>query len=158
MGAAIAPIERTFGPYVLTNERGLDRAKMRHLIFTDPTARAALESIVHPLVQREMLRQTELAEERGIACIVLDIPLLVESQFWRSKLHRILVVDCSEPTQIARVSQRDGIASAEIAQILTAQAPRTQRLQAADLVLFNDGISLVSLAAQVQQMGAQFGL
>jgi dephospho-CoA kinase len=157
-GAAMAPLEAAFGPTILTPEGALDREKMRRLIYADATAKTRLENVVHPLVQREMAHQIQRAEDQGARCIVLDVPLLVESKHWRKILHRILVVDCSEQTQMARVTQRDGLDSSEVEQILAAQASRAQRLQAADLVLFNDAISKESLGRQVQEIAAQFGL
>jgi dephospho-CoA kinase len=50
------------------------------------------------------------------------------------------------------------MAVAQIQQIMATQASRRQRLAAADLVLFNEGISLQELEAQVKQMWQQFGL
>ncbi|NVO05308.1 MAG: dephospho-CoA kinase, partial [Rhodoferax sp.] len=48
--------------------------------------------------------------------------------------------------------------AADVQKIMAAQATRTQRLAAADSVLFNDGISLAELATHVQALGLQFGL
>jgi dephospho-CoA kinase len=89
---------------------------------------------------------------------VLDIPLLVESAIWRASVDRVLVVDCVEATQIARVMQRSGLASAEIERILRIQASRHQRLKAADLVLYNEGLTMDELGREVRQIGTKFGL
>lgn len=157
-GAAIPQIEEAFGPSLLTAEGALDRDKMRQLAFTDASARARLEAIIHPLVGAAIERTAMQAEAAGARCLVLDIPLLVESAHWRKRLHRVLVVDCSSDTQIQRVMQRNGLSRTEVHNIMAAQASRAQRLQAADAVVFNDGIGLDELALQVQQMGRQFGL
>ena len=84
--------------------------------------------------------------------------MLVESGHWRKSLQRVLVIDCSPATQVIRVMARSGLAMADVERIIATQASRTQRLAAADLVLMNDGISLPELAAQVAQIGRQFGL
>lgn len=157
-GVAIRPIEAQFGSNILTLEGALDREKMRRLVYMDNSAKTILESILHPLVGQEISRQLELAERCGSVCTVLDIPLLVESKHWREILHRILVIDCLPDTQITRVVQRNGLSVAEVKKIMAAQAPREARLRAADLVLFNDGITMDALAAQVQEIGTQFGL
>jgi dephospho-CoA kinase len=157
-GAAIAALEIAFGRAMLTSIGALDREKMRQLIYTDPGAKAQLENIVHPLVGAEIALQTRVAERSGSQCIVFDIPLLVESAHWRSQLNRILVIDCSSETQIARVTERNGFSTADTKRILAAQASRENRLRAADYVLFNDGISLTTLAQQVHKMSPQFGL
>jgi dephospho-CoA kinase len=157
-GAAIPQIEQAFGPGLLNTDGALDREKMRQRAFTDASARARLEAIIHPLVGMAMEHAATQAEAAGAPCLVFDIPLLVESAHWRKRLHRVLVVDCSSDTQIQRVMQRNGLSRPEVQNIMAAQAGRTQRLQAADAVLFNDGINLDELALQVQQMGQQFGL
>lgn len=157
-GPAIPQIIATFGPEVLGPEGALDREKMRQMAFTDPSARAKLEAIVHPLVGQAIGRATQVANTAGTALIVYDIPLLVESAHWRHSLQRVLVIDSSPETQIRRVVARNGLSEAEVSRIMAAQATRTQRLRAADIVVFNDGSSVAELALQVQQIGQQFGL
>ena len=157
-GAAIASLKTAFGATMLTSEGALDRERMRSLIYSDPSAKARLESIVHPLVGQSIATQAQEAEVAGARCIVFDIPLLVESSHWRPALHRVLVIDCTEATQVARVMARSGLPSAEIQRILASQASRTQRLAAADWVVFNDGITVEVLAQQVREIGVQFGL
>lgn len=143
---------------MITSDGALDRDQMRGLIYSDPTAKARLEAIVHPLVGLEIAKQTQQAEVAGATCIVFDIPLLVESGHWRTRLNRVLVIDCTEDTQIARVMGRNGLTADEVRRIVAAQATRKQRLASADLVVFNDGISLDHLAQQVREIGTQFGL
>lgn len=157
-GSAIPALLSKFGPGLLTADGALDRAKMRGLIYSDPGAKARLETIVHPLVGQGIAQQAVQAEMAGARCIVFDIPLLVESEHWRTTLDRVLVIDCTAETQIARVTARNGFAREQIDKILAAQVSREARLAAADWVLFNDGISLDDLRQQVQQIGTQFGL
>ncbi len=157
-GKAIPQIAAAFGPTMIAPDGGLDRGRMRELAFTDQTARAQLEAIVHPFVGSEMDRSMQEAQNAGATCIVFDIPLLTESGRWRPQLHRILVVDCLESTQMARVVARDGLPAATVEKIMAAQATRLQRLAIADDVVFNEGIGLPELAVQVQQLAAKFGL
>lgn len=157
-GAAITPLSEAFGASMLTAEGALDREKMRQLVYADPNARIRLEHIVHPLVGQEIARQTQQAQDTGAACIVFDIPLLVESKHWRKALHRILVVDCSPDTQIERVIRRNGLDRAAVQKIMGAQAERMERLKAADLVVSNEGLTIDNLAQQVHEIGTQFRL
>lgn len=143
---------------MITCDGALDRDQMRGLVYSDPTAKARLEAIVHPLVGLEIAKQAQRAEEAGAPCIVFDIPLLVESGHWRTRLNRVLVIDCTEDTQIARVMGRNALTADEVRKIVAVQATRKQRLASADLVVFNDGISLDHLAQQVREIGTQFGL
>ena len=91
-------------------------------------------------------------------CIVFDIPLLVESGHWRSKLDKILVVDCSEATQVARATQRSGLSAEEVKKIIASQTSRAERLRVADVVIDNENISLEYLASEVEKIASQFGL
>lgn len=154
-GAAIPGIAAQFGPALVTAAGALDRDAMRALAFSDPAARGRLEAIVHPLVQAGML---QIAAKAHAPCVVFDIPLLAESAHWRQRLDRILVVDCSHATQVARVVRRSGIAPAAVEQIIAAQASRTQRLAIADAVLYNDGHTLEQLQAEVAALARGFGL
>lgn len=157
-GAAIAALRVAFGASVLTADGAMDRAKVRKLVYSHPGAKTQLEAIVHPLVGQAIADQALHAQMSGARWTVFDIPLLVESQHWRTQLDRILVIDCTEDTQVVRVAARNGLTQHEIGKILAAQVSRKQRLKCADWVLFNDGISLDDLRQHVQQISTQFGL
>jgi dephospho-CoA kinase len=157
-GAAIAAIAKHFGPEFIDSEGALDRGLMRERAYADPKARKLLEDIVHPLVSHESARQVQAALAAGVPCIVFDIPLLVESGRWRAQVDRVLVVDCSPDTQVARVVARSGLEPQAVRAIMAAQAPRALRLAAADTVICNDGISLSQLRDNVVQAAALFGL
>ena len=157
-GAAMPAIRQRFGDAVIAADGGLDRAAMRQLAFSDSTARIALQDIVHPLVGLEIARQAQAAATADARCIVYDIPLLTEGRHWRARLQQVLVVDCSEATQIARVQARDGLPVETIQSIIASQSPRAYRLACADLVLCNEGVDLATLQQQVQAMAYRFGL
>jgi dephospho-CoA kinase len=132
----LAAIVAAFGTSVLDADKCLDRAAMRQRIFTDPTARQALESITHPRI-RQWLMDRVMAD-RGPYCVVA-IPLLVESLAHYSWINRVLVVDAPESTQLARLLTRDGIDEALARRMLAAQATRAQRLAIADDIIDNSG-------------------
>ena len=157
-GEAIAAIRSAFGDAMITADGALDRARMRDMVFSDPTARLRLEAIVHPLVGQVGQAQLDAARTTGHRCVVYDIPLLVESGRWRSQLDAILVVDCLPATQVARVMARSGLQAAAAEAIIAAQATRAQRLAAADAVIYNEGISLTQLQAEVAAVAQGFGL
>lgn len=157
-GAAIAPIRAQFGDALITADGALDRARMRELAFRDPAAKRQLEAIVHPLVGDLGRQQLEAAREAGHGCVVYDIPLLVESGRWRALLDAVLVVDCRPETQVVRVMARSGLTEEAVRAIMAAQAPRAQRLAAADAIIYNDGISLDALRDAVHRFAEAFGL
>ncbi len=158
-GAAMPAIAQAFGAPYVGADGALDRQAMRELAFTDPQARTRLEAILHPLVAQETDRRARAAEAAGAACIVFDVPLLVESgRRWRARVDAVLVVDCSAQTQTERVIARSAWPPEAVERVIAQQATRAQRLAAADATLFNEGLPLDQLEAQVEQVWQHFGL
>lgn len=158
-GRAIEPIRAQFGDAVIGADGAMDRQAMRAQVFSDPAARQRLEAIIHPLVATITQEQTQAALARRAGCLVFDVPLLVESgKRWRQQVDRVWVVDCEPATQRERVMARSGLAAEEVDRIMAQQATRAQRLACADLVVFNQGLGLTALNAQVKQMARHFGL
>lgn len=158
-GRAIPAIAEAFGVVMIGPDGALDRQAMRERVFSDSVARQRLEAIIHPLVSSITREQTEAALARGCRCLVFDVPLLVESgKRWRSQVDRVWVVDCESSTQRDRVIARSGLLAAEVDRIIAQQAPRRQRLACADLVVFNQGLTLAQLESEVTGMARHFGL
>ncbi len=157
-GLAMAPIAAAFGQELIADDGGLHRERMRALAFADASARQRLEAIVHPLVGQATAERIAQAEQTGAALIVLDIPLLVESGRWSRQLDQVLVVDCSEATQIRRVIERSQLAPEAIERILAAQATRQARRAVADMIIYNDTQDLERLRAHAVRIAALFGL
>ena len=152
-GAAMPAIAQTFGTDFITPDGALDRERMRAHVFSHPEAKQALEAIIHPLVAQETQRQAQLAIVQGHHTLVFDVPLLVESgSRWLAQVDRVLVVDCSEETQIQRVMARNGWSREAVQAIISAQASRAQKLAVADWVIHNEGISLEDLRSNVQRL------
>lgn len=161
-GSAIAQIAAHFGRDAINAQGAMNRDVMRQRVFADLNARRQLEAIIHPLVRAESARQTEAARQAGSTLVVFDIPLLVESQRWRQQLDKVLVVDCEKATQISRVKAREsannGWTHEAVEKVIASQATRAERLAAADLVIYNDGLTLGELAAQVSKIARRITL
>jgi dephospho-CoA kinase len=145
-GIAMPQIAAEFGDSFVAANGSLDRARMRTLVFSDDGARKRLEGITHPLIRAETER--EQREAQGPYVIVV-VPLLVESGSWKTRVNRVLTVDCSVETQIARVMSRNGFSREQVLAIIARQATREARLAAANDVIDNDNAPLDSLKAQV---------
>ena len=153
-GAAIAALAAAFGADAIDGDGALDRAHMRRLAFEDAAAKGRLEAILHPLIGVEARR---LGAEAAGRPLVFDVPLLAESRgpgAWRTRVRHVLVVDCSEATQAARVRQRPGWTEAAARRVIAQQAPRALRRAIADAVIVNDGIGIDELAAEVSALWA----
>lgn len=165
-GHAIAAIALQFGERAISSSGAMDRDFMRSLVFDQPAARQQLEAIIHPLVSLEAARQAENASLSGNPCTLFDIPLLVESGRWRKQLDTVLVVDCDEQTQQDRVVAREaarqspagGWTPEAVRKVISGQASRSDRLAAADLSIFNDGVSMHALGVIVAKLAFRLGL
>ncbi|MDO9072628.1 MAG: dephospho-CoA kinase [Rubrivivax sp.] len=148
-GRAMPALTSAFGPEAITADGALNREHMRQLAFADPAVKARLETILHPLIGEEARRQA--AQATGLT-VTFDVPLLTESGHWRARVDRVLVVDCSEATQIARVALRPGWDAAGARRVVAQQATRAARRAIADAVIFNDGMTLATLADEVRSL------
>jgi dephospho-CoA kinase len=148
-GIAIDALRVEFGSTAIDTTGALDRAHMRALAFTDASAKARLQAILHPLIGEETERQTQAATGQAL---VFDVPLLVESTRWRARVDRVLVVDAHEDTQVGRVIERSQWTRETVLAVMAQQVSREKRRAAADAVIFNDGISLDQLADEVRAL------
>ena len=134
-GAAVAGVERSFGKDFIV-AGAMDRKRMRDHVFADPAAKRALEALLHPMIREESARRIAAATGPYVVHVV---PLLIESPDYRRRVDRVLVVDCPEETQVERVRARSGLSEDEVRAIMRGQAPRAERLAAADDVIDNSG-------------------
>lgn len=155
---ALDAIAAHFGPELIAADGTLHRRLLRERIFADPQEKAWLSALLHPLIQQETQRQLQQATS---AYVLWVVPLLVENGLYR-QANRVLVVDVTPETQLARTMQRDDVTRTHVEQILAAQATREARLAVADDVIDNNGApdSIMSdvarLHARYLQLASQF--
>jgi dephospho-CoA kinase len=151
-------IGEAFGEEYLDATGALDRKRMRELVFADAAAKQRLESLLHPLIRAEVKTRIENAAKKPreeVPYIVIVVPLLIETGAYRKLARRVLVVDCDEPQQIARVMHRSGLTPAAVKAIMANQVSREDRLRHADDVVLNDG-DLQTLRAAVAALHQKY--
>jgi dephospho-CoA kinase len=151
-GSAISAIRQRFGAEFIAADGGLDRARMRRLVFGAAAAKEKLEAILHPLIRERMRADIAAAREPYVIAV---IPLLFETGVCLDLLQRVLVVDCDESEQVRRAAARSGLTAQEVRAIMAAQLPRAERLKHADDVLDNSG-DVAALRRQVEQLHARY--
>ena len=136
-GEALGEIRRLFGDAAFHPDGTLDRAVLGRLVFANEAARRALEGIIHPLVQRDMLLAMDAAAKAGAGVVILDVPLLFETgmdalcdETWALYLDRDM--------QITRVVSRDGISREEAERRIDSQMPSEQRVARATHAIDTD--------------------
>ncbi len=133
-----AKIAEAFNERIFDSEGKIDRGMLRERVFSDETARVALEKILHPRVRQECLDSRERAATRGAELFVADVPLLFEKGFDFGQT-QVLVVASSRSTQIKRLKARSGLDDKTIESILAAQLPVHEKMSRADTVFWNEG-------------------
>jgi dephospho-CoA kinase len=126
-----------FGPGILDEDGFIDRAALGAIVFDDERQRSVLNEITHPPILAEIADRLELLVAFD-GCVVLDVPLLVETETDRS-YDAIVVVASREETQIERLVHERGMSRREAQQRVHAQAPLEAKLARATHVLWNEG-------------------
>jgi dephospho-CoA kinase len=145
-GAAVAPVEAAF-PGV-TKDDAIDRAALSARVVGDSAAIERLESIVHPLVRQAQAAFLQRHSDAGVRCVVLDIPLLFETD-GAALVDKVVVVSAPASVQRERVLARPGVTEEKFEAILARQMPDAEKRARADFVIDTSG-SLADTRAQVR--------
>ena len=143
-------IKRKFGDWVLNADGEMDRAAVRTHVFTHPEALIELEAITHPAIREAA--KLQLAASTS-PYVVLSAPLLIEAAEagLANLCQRILVMDATEDTQLARATQRDEQSVQKIKAIMVNQLSREERNRHADDVVLNES-DLAALYVQLKPL------
>ncbi len=140
------PVVEHFGKWILDQDGEVNRSKLGGLVFRDPSALAELEQIVHPLVRKAV---DVLVRRAGQPVVVIEAIKLLEGDL-RKGCDSIWVTYAPQVVQIERLTRKRNISREEALQRITAQAPQTGKIEAADVVIRNIG-SYDDLWKQVSQ-------
>ena len=141
-------IAEAFGDEVIAEDGSMDRAKVGSIIFHNEEMRKILNSIIHPAIREEMLRQRDEFMSYGEKNIFMDIPLLFESKL-EHFVEKIIVVSVEEEVQLQRLMERNGFTEEDAKARIATQIPVKEKEQLADAVIHNNG-TLEDTAIQLQ--------
>jgi dephospho-CoA kinase len=131
-GAAVAPLEAAF-PGV-TRDGAVDREALRKRVLGDPAAMATLNAVTHPLLRGNRSGFIEAAAADGADMVVLDIPLIFESN-GQDGFDVVVVVSAHPRMQRERVLAREGMTPERLDFILAQQTPDAEKRAKADFVI-----------------------
>jgi dephospho-CoA kinase len=140
----LAEIVAAFGEEMLTGDGALDRGRLAAVVFTDETARARLNAIVHPLVGARTAELMGEVPPDGI--VVHDVPLLVENGL-APNYHLVVVVDAPVEVRVHRLVTERGMSEEDARARISSQAGDEARRAAADVWLDNSASRDEILAA-----------
>ena len=147
-------IQKKFGDWVLNSDGAMDRTAVRTHVFTYPDALIELESITHPAIREAA--KAQLAASTS-PYVILSAPLLIEAAEagLANLCQRVLVMDATEDTQLARASQRDNQSILKIKAIMNNQLSREARNRHADDVVLNES-DLAALYSQLEPLHQEY--
>ncbi|KGX83571.1 dephospho-CoA kinase [Pontibacillus marinus] len=131
-------IVETFGRDILREDDTIDRKALGAIVFNDEEKRKALNGIVHPAVREKMLEERDYHVRQNEKAVVLDIPLLFESELTHF-VDKILVVYVDEEIQLKRLMERDESTEDEAKSRINSQMPVSKKAEEADAVISNNG-------------------
>ncbi|ALF11781.1 dephospho-CoA kinase [Parageobacillus thermoglucosidasius] len=131
-------IIQAFGQEILQEDGEIDRAKLGAIVFHNEQERKKLNAIVHPAVRRRMLAEKEAYVQKGAKTVVLDIPLLFESELTHL-VDKTIVVYVDDDVQLERLMKRNGFSKEEALARIQAQMPLREKVKKADAVIDNNG-------------------
>ncbi len=133
-GPALEAIRARFGEGVFCDDGTLDRRALADRVFDSQTERRALEAIIHPAVQREMLRRIDEAGAAGEKLCVLVVPLLYETAM-DAMCDEVWCTCADRAEQLRRVMERDGLDKQRAEARIESQFPEGERERLADVVI-----------------------
>jgi len=143
---ALAHIAARYGSgIILLSDGSLNRRALRDIIFANPVEKKWLETLLHPLIREEIVKQLHSSQS---PYTILASPLLLETD-QQTLCSRVLVIDAPETVQLARTQLRDNADKNAVQAIMDSQMGRQQRLALADDVIVNDtGLDALKSAVQ----------
>lgn len=141
-----------FGETILRSDGGIDRKRLREIVFNEPAAKTWLETMLHPLIFQRSLEA--IRDCAAAAYVLVVVPLLFETNF-QSLVDRVLAVDCPAERQIERLVRRDRIDARLAQKMLDQQLSNTDRLARAHDVIDNRGDGS-DLDSQVERLHRQY--
>ena len=129
---------QTFGRDILAQNETIDRQKLAAIVFSQPEELKIFNAIVHPRMYKIAEKQIEEFRRQGVKVIVLDAPILFETN-WTPLVDEVWVVVADEPHVIGRATARSGLNSEQIKSRIRAQMSNEDRIKRADAVIYNNG-------------------
>ena len=142
-------VVQAFGEEILQPDGEVDRKALGAIVFSQPDARAKLNSIMHPWMAQEIERQIDQLRQDGVEVVVLEAALLIEAG-WQGLVDELWVTMVDEDEAVLRVSLRSGLSEEQVRGRMATQMPVAEKVEQADVVIDNSG-SLEELEWRVTQ-------
>jgi dephospho-CoA kinase len=145
-----------FSDEILLTNGEISRKKLGQIIFANTKKREKLNSIVHPKVEEIVESELEKFHALDVPIIVIDVPLLFESNF-EEMVDKTIVVFTSQKEQVKRLMERDHIDKEYALMKIKAQMPLSDKVDMADYVI-NNSFSILQTKKDFNKMMSDLGV
>lgn len=128
----------------------IDRKKLGRIVFPEPAKLKALEDILHPIAQDSQFAFMKEMRSLGKKIIVLEIPLLFETNA-HERVHKTIVVSAPPDIQKRRVMRRKGMTPEKFARIFEKQTKDEEKRARADYIV-DTGAGYMSTLKQIRKI------
>jgi len=139
-----------FGKDIVKANGEIDRQKLGQIVFSDPSALAQLNQIVHPEARRLAQERIETYRHQGAKAIVVEATLLIEAG-WTNLVNKVWLMVASDDMVAQRLTQHKEISEAQLLARLRSQMPAEEKMKYADVIIYNDR-SINQLEAKVTEL------
>lgn len=148
--SAYRKIVQTFGDEILGDDLEINRQKLSSIVFQDDDKLLMLNQIVHPLVQKAILKEKDkISKKNPEKLIVLEAALLIEAGY-RDFLDELWAVIADKEVRIKRLMDSRGYSREKSESIIAAQLSDEEFRRVCDFVIDNSG-SLSDSERQIEE-------
>jgi len=127
-----------FGRDVVAEDGTIDRAKLRNIVFSDPTQLARLNAITHRRMKEMMGEKLAQLEREGVGIAILEAALLFDAG-WDDLADEVWVTVAPAEVAAKRAAERSGIPVEQVLErIQKAQMSDAERRARSDVVIDTD--------------------
>lgn len=142
-------VTAAFGRDILAADQTINRKKLGALVFGSENTRKKLNSIVHPLMFKDIDRRIKEKRAEGFTKpIVVEAAILIEAN-WVPLVDEVWLVVTNKNAVIERVAAQRGMSAKDIEARIASQLADAERRKQANLIIDNAG-SLEDLKKKVQ--------
>jgi len=125
-----------FGDEILDTSGNINRKVLGKIVFNDKRKLKKLNEMTHKHITDIIMHKIENAKQQSYKLIVIDAPLLIETDLHKV-CDKVIVVYADENVRLERITERDGIAEIEAFNRIKNQTPFEKLKKYADIVIFN---------------------
>lgn len=137
--AGLAEIRQDFGDKILNPDGSLNRKALGNIVFGNPDKLKRLNEITHPQILKYFMVEIDnFHKQNDSPTLILDVPLLIETDFQRLA-DEVWLVFVPKEVQVSRVMERDGVSREQALQRINSQMSVEEKQKYADVIIDNSG-------------------